>query len=333
MSAGNMFYSINSLVNIWNKSNPIIHYYYYGSDPVECPNQVVDVLTFPANQNNPCIFHDDLGDVKSIADALSLYDSWKAEYGKLKDNYFNSIVVAACGDEGEWRTENGEKSVYETLRFLFEYRGHYTDYLSITETYMTEQNYKEALITVEKMYQQFELTEEQMNELTSLQEFIQQLWQWEEEEQSIYTLSENEIAYLVNFVATNTGRGTVFAFNILCELYGICIEGTRRTGNEEGNNENNLTVLRSYTLPVSENITLVPNPTTGELRIEVAGQARNDGKLQMINVEVLDVYGRKLPLHFGEGWGEVNISHLPAGVYFMKINTESGDIVKKVVKY
>jgi hypothetical protein len=44
---------------------------------------------------------------------------------------------------------------------------------------------------------------------------------------------------------------------------------------------------------VSE-VLVYPNPTTGELRIEGAGQVRNDSKLQIINVEVLDVYGRKL---------------------------------------
>jgi hypothetical protein len=77
------------------------------------------------------------------------------------------------------------------------------------------------------------------------------------------------------------------------------------------------------------------------VRIEVAGQARND-----VGIEVFDMMGRlqngtrntvngtreKLPLHFGEGWGEVNLSYLPAGVYFLKIETEQGTVMKKVVK-
>jgi hypothetical protein len=57
-----------------------------------------------------------------------------------------------------------------------------------------------------------------------------------------------------------------------------------------------------------------------------------NGELRIENVEIFDMYGRKLPLQNGEGWGEVNISHLPAGIYFLKIETEKGTVMKKVVK-
>jgi hypothetical protein len=88
------------------------------------------------------------------------------------------------------------------------------------------------------------------------------------------------------------------------------------------------------------NITVYPNPTSGVVYIEVAGQVRNDIR----SVEVFDVMGRmqngewrtgnggKLSLQFGEGWGEVNISHLPSGIYFLKIETEQGTVMKKVMK-
>jgi hypothetical protein len=95
-------------------------------------------------------------------------------------------------------------------------------------------------------------------------------------------------------------------------------------------------VRESIVLGVKEyrdGIEVYPNPTTGELCIEVAGQARNDSNLHIMSVKVYDMYGRKLPLHFGEGRGEVNISHLHAGIYFVKIATEQGAVVRKVVKY
>jgi len=57
---------------------------------------------------------------------------------------------------------------------------------------------------------------------------------------------------------------------------------------------------------VLANIKIYPNPTTGELRIENY-ELRIDGV-------VLD------------------ISHLLAGVYFVKIQTETGEVVRKVVK-
>jgi len=74
---------------------------------------------------------------------------------------------------------------------------------------------------------------------------------------------------------------------------------------------------------------IYPNPTTGELRIE-------NGELRIENVEVFDVYGRKLK---GEGKKEkgekeflIDISDLATGVYFLRIMTEQGETVRKVVK-
>jgi len=58
------------------------------------------------------------------------------------------------------------------------------------------------------------------------------------------------------------------------------------------------------------------------------------------NIEIFDVFGRVVgainPLQKLEGCPKdgvvINISHLPAGVYFVKITTENGMITKKVIK-
>jgi hypothetical protein len=87
---------------------------------------------------------------------------------------------------------------------------------------------------------------------------------------------------------------------------------------------------------VLENIQLVPNPTTGELRV-------TSYELQVTSIEVFDVYGKKLSSnhhitsssnhHITSSSNHlINISHLQAGVYFVKITTEAGEIIKKVVK-
>ncbi|MDL2296947.1 T9SS type A sorting domain-containing protein [Bacteroidales bacterium OttesenSCG-928-E04] len=69
-------------------------------------------------------------------------------------------------------------------------------------------------------------------------------------------------------------------------------------------------------------ISLFPNPTTGELRIK-SEESRTE------NVQLFDVYG-KLVLETHQL--QFNISHLPVGMYFVKINTENGSVTKKVVK-
>jgi hypothetical protein len=78
-----------------------------------------------------------------------------------------------------------------------------------------------------------------------------------------------------------------------------------------------------------EGVSLFPNPTTGELRV-------TSYELRIMDVEVFDVYGRKLSSHHlitSSSHHLINISHLQAGIYFVKIQTEKGDITKKIIKY
>ena len=76
---------------------------------------------------------------------------------------------------------------------------------------------------------------------------------------------------------------------------------------------------------------IYPNPTIGELRIE-------SGELKIGNVEIFDVYGRNVGANTQfrpENPGNeilLNISHLSVGFYFVKINTEVGQVIKKVLK-
>jgi len=71
----------------------------------------------------------------------------------------------------------------------------------------------------------------------------------------------------------------------------------------------------------NENIKIYPNPTTGELRIE-------NGELRIKSVEIFDVYGRNLLLHTANLTPHTvfDISHLPAGIYFVKIQNKDNSI-------
>ena len=97
------------------------------------------------------------------------------------------------------------------------------------------------------------------------------------------------------------------------------------------------------------NIQLFPNPTTGELTITNRSPVRGklsaaNYELQITNVEIFDIYGKQLssstPFNFPARGGDltssshhkIDISHLSAGVYFVKIYTEKGEVVRKVVK-
>lgn len=74
-------------------------------------------------------------------------------------------------------------------------------------------------------------------------------------------------------------------------------------------------------------ITVYPNPTIGKLRIE-------NGEWRIDNVEIFDIYGRKQKAESKKIGSEIliDISHLSAGIYFLRIRTEQGDVVRKVLK-
>ena len=118
-------------------------------------------------------------------------------------------------------------------------------------------------------------------------------------------------------------------------LYNICLEESQaplyaqpahQTEEEDGETEEHgaFPIIDKVWL---EKIMVVPNPTTGELRV-------TSYELQVTDVEVYDIYGRKLLSHTSLLSPEtvINISHLQNGIYFIKVITESGEVVKKVVK-
>ena len=72
-------------------------------------------------------------------------------------------------------------------------------------------------------------------------------------------------------------------------------------------------------------VSIYPNPTTGELRIVNCESRIND-------IKIFDAIGNKLPLRMKKVGGETDISHLPSGIYFVRITTEKGFVTKKVVK-
>jgi hypothetical protein len=83
------------------------------------------------------------------------------------------------------------------------------------------------------------------------------------------------------------------------------------------------------TLVKQENIIQVfPNPTTGELRITLSALPHEGGEIQIFNV-----MGQTLMTLKTLGTIEtIDISHLAKGMYFLKVQTENGVFVKKVVK-
>jgi hypothetical protein len=77
-----------------------------------------------------------------------------------------------------------------------------------------------------------------------------------------------------------------------------------------------------------EGVQVYPNPTTGLFRVQ-------SSQFRVHSFEVLDFYGRSLfsgVVESGIVEQEFDISHLPAGIYLVRISLENQNIVKKIIR-
>ena len=119
------------------------------------------------------------------------------------------------------------------------------------------------------------------------------------------------------------------------EIYPSCTcncEGSNPIQGVSGNNENSNENQNENPLPIVEKkqeITVKPNPTTGQLTI-------NSEQLTISSVEVYDVVGQNVGANLRvrpeNNEITIDVSHLANGMYFLKIQTENGIVMKKFVK-
>jgi len=78
----------------------------------------------------------------------------------------------------------------------------------------------------------------------------------------------------------------------------------------------------------SVNFEIYPNPSSGELIIE-------NGELIINKIEIFDTVGKIVSSNYQislSSHQKIDISNLNSGIYFVKVTTERGEIVKKIVK-
>jgi hypothetical protein len=76
-----------------------------------------------------------------------------------------------------------------------------------------------------------------------------------------------------------------------------------------------------------------PNPTGGELLIAICDYPTSD--IRLSDIVIYDMIGKRMPIGQSEiGQSEIilNISHLPTGMYFLRITTDKRIITKKIIK-
>ena len=77
---------------------------------------------------------------------------------------------------------------------------------------------------------------------------------------------------------------------------------------------------------LSKAFNIYPNPVNDKLYIETLTQT------QTLTVEIYDVYGRQQSMVNGQQSMVIDVTNLNSGVYFVKVITENGEVVKRFVK-
>jgi tRNA(Ile2) C34 agmatinyltransferase TiaS len=80
----------------------------------------------------------------------------------------------------------------------------------------------------------------------------------------------------------------------------------------------------------TNNINVYPNPVNDRLYIETLTLTQT----QTLTIEIYDVYGRLQDYKTTRLQGNVaiDVADLKSGIYFVKVNTEKGNIVKRIIK-
>ena len=142
---------------------------------------------------------------------------------------------------------------------------------------------------------------------------------------------------IISLEITGLTKNTIYEFRAYAKtsaetIYGVTLTFTALYG---------YNVINYQSKP---NVLIFPNPTNGMLQV-------TSYELQVEKIEIFDIYGRKAPLNppkggkqlpcgqkppsfGGDGGGSIviDISHLSNGMYFIKIQTNEGVIIRKIVK-
>jgi autotransporter-associated beta strand protein len=78
-------------------------------------------------------------------------------------------------------------------------------------------------------------------------------------------------------------------------------------------------------ITAESDIKVYPNPTKGQLMIE-------NGEWRIISIEIFNIHGKKILNSQFSILNSIDISHLPAGIYVLRITTGSGVSVRKIIK-
>ncbi len=155
-------------------------------------------------------------------------------------------------------------------------------------------------------------------------------------------LGPDTVVYVNDPITLDAGPGAMYHWNTgdttqqitvnTTGLYSVEVDGgygTRCTGTDS--------VFIEFVIGIDEPegssvLTVFPNPTTGEVTLQLPEQAEGVMEAQVFSVEGRLVFTQQIHPDPNGRMAFVNIGHLPAGIYLLKLNSNGHSLVGKVVK-
>jgi hypothetical protein len=199
-------------------------------------------------------------------------------------------------------------------------RGSYSDYLSMAEIAINQDDFDQANLYLDILENNSEkLSEEEALEIASFRDYIAIRESLFLDSTTIYNLDSTQIAALELYASSNNYRGAILARNILCFLYDICIDDVPappkmlRIGSNGNNNQN--------TTPFIASVKVMPNPANEYASFIWDMKSFDKSSILFI----YDQTGKilvTLPINSKEGQWVWNIKNVPSGVYVYTLKSE-----------
>lgn len=178
-----------------------------------------------------------------MEEELATFKTYKDEY----QNYKTEIILS--------------DSIYNYSDIInhLATRGSYSDYLSMAEIAVNQDNFTQANLYLDILESNSEkLTEEENAEIASFRDYIAIRESILIDSTTIYNLDSAQISTLELYASSNNYRGAILTRNILCMLYNICIDDVPapqkmlRIGANTNSGKN--------TIPYIASVRVLPNP-------------------------------------------------------------------------
>lgn len=337
--ADNTFIATNTS-SIFSGGSQAITYYHSPNRnfiPYNPTSNITVVGTAPPNlcASTFCLPDDAKSSPKAELDSLEQYKMMQDQYDRLlaaldkNPELLSEILILSdamreMSDHAINRILHNNILYLDALKSWFEIVRTPVANYSLAEVYASERKYEQADALLKAMPEMFQFGKVEMEEHDNYLKFFNLKKTITLKERNWSKLTDEEIKELENIAQATCGRSATMAQGVLCFFYDNCKEYEECNPKEIENPK--IAEAEEETVLANERneLTIRPNPTTGELQI----QGFKDSKIQ--KAVLYDLFRRQV---FETTETTFNISHLPKGVYIIRVYLENEEVVtRKIVK-